>query len=215
MPKPPAAATFDISRPPAPGGPAGKVKGLLQFQKKKVLTYRRMLFIFAEFWEKWRNGGIINSNGVVAMKITVRGWGRDMGEKEIANHYLLDIQYKDNGTVYRSTPVIYDRGGNTTVSWYQPLRFTGDYRMDVQFSRSDIMKLFKCAFGSVLNENLFERYGLSVSPELRNAILRTVKLSDLTLGDLAAMNAAPESEETESKPEVKEPAKVPSILRRV
>jgi hypothetical protein len=149
------------------------------------------------------------------MKITVRGWRRNMGEKEIANHYLPDIQYRDDGTVYRNKPVIYDGGGNTTVAWYQPLRLTGDYRMDVQFSRSDVMKLFKCAFGSVLNERLFERYGLSVSPELRNAILRTVKLSDLTLGDLAAMNGEPENEKAENKEEVREPANVTSILRRV
>jgi hypothetical protein len=147
------------------------------------------------------------------MKITVRGWGRDMGEKEIANHFLLTMQYKADGTVYRERPSLYEGSGNITVAWFQPLKLTGDYRMEVQFSRTDIMKLFKCAFGSELSANLIEKYGLTFSEEVTKAILRTVKLSDLTLGDLAAMNAVPPSDQTAEAAE--EPPKVTPFLRRV
>jgi hypothetical protein len=134
------------------------------------------------------------------MKITVRGWGRDMGEKQIANHFLLTTEYKADGTVYRDTPILYKGAGNIIVAWFQRLKLTGHYRMEVQLSPTDVMTLFKCLFGSELDVKLIERYGLTFSPEATKAILRTVKLSDLTLGDLAAMGAAsPEEPATADK----------------
>jgi hypothetical protein len=46
------------------------------------------------------------------------------------------------------------------------------------------------------SSSLIERHGFTMSPEFIKAALRTVKLTDLTLGDLVAMNSAPAAEET-------------------
>jgi hypothetical protein len=131
------------------------------------------------------------------MEVTVRGWGRDMGEKQLGKHFLLTMQYRENGdsTVRRDTPALYrSAGGTISVGWFKELRLTGDYWMKVELNRYDVMKLFKCMFGSELQKSLVEEWGLTFSPELVKSILKTVKLSDLTLGDLVEMNA-PKSDE--------------------
>ncbi len=145
------------------------------------------------------------------MKVTVRGWGRNMGRTEIANFSLLTTEYRDNGTVSRNEPVLYDGPGNITVAWFQSLKLTGNYRMEVQLTGSDVMSLFKCYFGSELGVSLVERYGLTFSPELVKSILRTVKLSDITLGELAAM----QSVEPTTTEKVAKPTNVTPLLRRV
>jgi hypothetical protein len=148
------------------------------------------------------------------MKVSARGWGRDMGEKVLGNHFLLTMKLKTDGTTYRDEPVLYKNPGTVEVAWFQTMKLTGDYRMEVEFTRNDIMKLFKCMFGSELQQNLIEEWGLTFSPEVTKAILRTVKLSDLTLGDLAAMNTAPQSEEPAATEKAAEPTKVTPFLRR-
>ena len=148
------------------------------------------------------------------MKVTVRGWGRNMGSKEIGNHSILNMKYKTDGTAYRSEPVLYSRPGNITVAWFQPLKLTGGYRMEVQLTRDDIGKLFKCMFGSELQQNVIEEWGLSFSPEVVKSILKTVKLTDVTLGDLMAMNSSP-SEEPATAEKLVESTNVKPFLRRV
>jgi hypothetical protein len=91
------------------------------------------------------------------MKITVRGWRRDMGKTEIVDHDLLYVEYSDDGTVWRDTPALYHHLGGMKIAWCQPLRLTGNYRMDVHFSGSDIMRLFKCFFGSEIQQELVGR----------------------------------------------------------
>lgn len=136
------------------------------------------------------------------MRITVRGWARDMGRKEIMGHQLVDskISNDPNQSVYRNEPpLIFKSFPGIQIAWHQNLRFMGDYRMTVELSKSDIVRLFKSVFGSELDANLLERYGFTVSDDLKKAVLRTVKLSDVTLGDLAAMSS--ESEETQATAE--------------
>ncbi|MCG2665944.1 hypothetical protein ACFPFP_03250 [Bradyrhizobium sp. GCM10023182] len=128
------------------------------------------------------------------MEITVRGWSRDMGETKIANHFLPGVEYREDGTAYRDKPVMYNSGCGITVAWYQPLKLTGNYRMEVGLTRNDVMRLFKATFGSELQQSLVENHGLTFSPELVKAMLKTVKLTDLTLGDLVGMNAAAPAE---------------------
>jgi hypothetical protein len=59
--------------------------------------------------------------------------------------------------------------------------------MDLELSHSDIMKLFKAAFGGEIQPALLSRYGLKLSPELDKANLAKVKLGDLTLAELASL----------------------------
>src|SRR5947209_12951955 len=99
------------------------------------------------------------------MKVTVRGWSRDMGEKELTTIFLPTTEYRDDGTAYRSKPVMYDGNGGITVAWYQHMSLTGNYRMEVQLQRYDIMRLFKAAFGSEIQSHVVEKYGLTFSPE--------------------------------------------------
>jgi hypothetical protein len=141
-----------------------------------------------------------------------------MGTTEIANHFLPTTTYRESGTVGRDTPVIYERPGNVTVAWYQPLRLTGNYRMELQLSRSDIMRLFKCYFGSEIQQAVVEKYGLTFSPEVVKSILKTVKLTDLTLGELIAMNSstpANEEPEKEDKAAASSSNVTPLPLRRI
>jgi hypothetical protein len=125
------------------------------------------------------------------MKVTVRGWNRDMGETVIGDHRLLLTKYNEKGTVRRDTPALYEnhqRG--ITVAWFQELRLTGNYRMEVQLSQDDIVKLFKLAFDGELRSFLINDWKFTLSPELVKEALKTIKLTDLTLGDLIAMNNA-------------------------
>ena len=50
--------------------------------------------------------------------------------------------------------------------------------MEIQFTRDDVMRLFKCLFGRQLHTSLVEEYGLMFSPELVKSLL-TVKMTDL------------------------------------
>jgi len=148
------------------------------------------------------------------MKITVRGWNRDMGETVIADHPLQAVEYRyDDTRAYYNKPVLYWQSSVApmTVAWFQPMKLTGNYRMEIRFTRDDVMQLFKYFFlygGSQIDLDLVEEYGLTLSPELVKSILKKVKLPDLTLGDLMAMSAKkPEKPATADK--LVEAAKVP------
>jgi len=149
------------------------------------------------------------------MKVTVRGWNRDMGEKELGRHSLLFMDVNPDGTTYRDKPVLYTSAGSITVAWFQELKLTGNYRMEVELTENDIMSLFKQYFGSELKKGLTDRWGLTFSPELVKSILKTVKLSDLTLGDLVAMNTKAEDEKATGTETVDQPANVTPLRRRL
>jgi hypothetical protein len=106
------------------------------------------------------------------MKITVRRWGRDMGEKEIANHPLSTLEMSKDGRVRRDDPAVIIKSFYVDVAWHQTLKLTGDYRMEVRFSESDVIRLFKVMFGSELTTRLIEEQGFTISPELKKAFCR-------------------------------------------
>ncbi len=88
--------------------------------------------------------------------------------------------------------------------------------MEVFISYSDILRLFKARFGGVLNSSLIENEGFTMSPEFVKAALRTVKLTDLTLGDLAAMSGDDAPVETGEAENNKDASNVkPFPLKRV
>lgn len=137
------------------------------------------------------------------MKITVRGFNRDMGEKEITRESLSTVQWSETGGISRNNPAMYRVGGGLEIAWFQRLSFTGNYRMELSLSQYDIMRLFKSMFGTELRSSLLETEGFTMSPEFLKAALRTVKLTDLTLGDLVAMNSGPSDEDTSEATAVK------------
>ena len=73
--------------------------------------------------------------------------------------------------------------------------------MQVQFSQSDIIHLFKSVFGSELNASLIERHGFTISPELTKTILRTLPLGDL----FAILGGSSSAEESATAEKLVEP----------
>src|SRR5258708_19321493 len=146
------------------------------------------------------------------MEITARGWGRNMGDKRIVKVDLEEIaaSREPRKLVHFGRPGLFQSFGEASVAWGQSLRFTGDYRMQVDFTYSDVVTLFKAMFGSELDVSLLENHGFTVSPELKKKILSEIKLADLTIGDLAGLGASKEQSEP-----VKPAGEIKSFLRRV
>ena len=122
------------------------------------------------------------------MKVTVRGWNRDMGEKLVASHYLPAMEMNETGAISRDKPAMYRASGYLRIAWFRSLALTGNYRMEICLSRDDILRLFRSEFRGVLSSFLIEEEGFTMSEEFLKAALRTVKLTDLTVGDLVAMS---------------------------
>ena len=143
------------------------------------------------------------------MKLTARGWSRDMGENTLADYDLREVQARGdpNQRLLRSSPRMFESFGEVALHWVQRLRYAGEYRMELTFNRSDIVQLFKSAFGSELNVELLEQHGFTVSPELQKLLL--IRLGDLVTAraeeDAAPAkeeNAAPAKQEKQVEPEV-------------
>jgi hypothetical protein len=122
------------------------------------------------------------------MKIMGNGWSRDMGPTVVADFNLTELKYNyDIKITWPSEPVIYQDGRQMVVGWFRQLRMMGNYRMKIEFSNDDILCLFKLRFGDQLKEWLVDDAGFTISPELAKRALQSLKLSDITLADLAAM----------------------------
>jgi hypothetical protein len=126
----------------------------------------------------------------ISMKITVRGWSRDMGHTTIVAHDVSEMRFDKSGAHYNGSPVIFSNFPEIQILWHKNLKLTGDYLVSLALDRHEVLRLFKLTFGSDLGPRLVEEHGFTVSPALAKLILRTVKLPDLTLGDLVAMQAA-------------------------
>jgi hypothetical protein len=137
------------------------------------------------------------------MEITVRGWGRDMGTRSLVSHDLSEFLISNDP--YRrirwGAPGLFANYGTVNISWGQDLKHQGSYLMNVEYSQADIFKLFKASYGSELDVDLLEQ-GFTVSEALKKRMLSEIKMSELTLGDLAKLTggsaAAPEPKEPEA-----------------
>jgi len=130
------------------------------------------------------------------MDVTLRGWNRDMGKKPLTSVYLSDIApVKDPGKWVNWEGVSIFKGfGEVGIHWRQKMSYTGNYRMEVNFSTSDIVHLFKAWNGTELDVDLIDHHGFTVSPELRKRLLGEIKLADLAIGDLAGIASKKEDE---------------------
>jgi hypothetical protein len=68
-----------------------------------------------------------------------------MGTHTIARHDLSEFLISDDPrkTINRSSPGLFNSDGDVSVAWAQPLKFTGDYRMQIDFTQDDVFKLMK------------------------------------------------------------------------
>jgi hypothetical protein len=139
------------------------------------------------------------------MEITLRGWARDMGTKTLVTHDLSEFRIGNdpNHTIRWSSPGLFARYGAVTVSWGQKLQHQGSYRMDLKFSQDDVFKLFKASYGRELDVDLLE-HGFKISEALKKRMLSEIKLTDLTIGDLAKLGAStPASEPDDASAMIK------------
>ena len=127
------------------------------------------------------------------MYVTARGWSRNMGDNELGSIDVdeLRLNYDQNKRLWFDKPQLFPTRTGVEVHWGQELHLTGKYRMEITFLRSDIVQLFKAAFGSEINATMLDACGLTLSEDVKRQVLGTVKLADLTLGDLAKMTATP------------------------
>jgi hypothetical protein len=136
-----------------------------------------------------------------------------MGTRKIADYNLsvMTVSRDPQKIVYFGQSGLFKSYGEVSVAWGQNLRFTGDYRVQVDFTRSDVVKLFKAMFGSVITIDMLEEYGLSVSDDLKKKLLGEIKLADLTIGDLAGLGLASNKEEPAAE---ETPATVKTLFPR-
>lgn len=119
------------------------------------------------------------------MDIKVRGWNRDMGTHKLASHDLSDFRISDEPkkNIRWNSPGLFRHYGEVSVAWGQTLKFTGDYRMQIDFSQDDVLKLMKASYGRELDVDLLDK-GFVISDALKKKILSEIKWTELTLGDL-------------------------------
>jgi hypothetical protein len=137
-----------------------------------------------------------------------------MGTREIAEHCLADIPVSDNPNrvIRRDRPGIFGWRNRIFITWFQKLHLMGQYRMEVELSTNDILHLFKARFGTELRPWLLDE-GFTLSPEMAKHALKSVKLTDLTLGDLVAMNSSEEPATAEKL--VQSDSNVTPLRRRI
>ncbi|MGY3531435.1 hypothetical protein [Bradyrhizobium sp. USDA 4452] len=130
------------------------------------------------------------------MDVTLRGWSRDMGTKCLATADLSEISpVRDPREWVQWDGISLFKGFSSIgIHWRQKMSYTGNYRMEINLTSTDIVHLFKAWNGKELDVDLIDTHGFTVSPELRKRLLGEIKLADLTLGDLAGIASKKEEE---------------------
>jgi hypothetical protein len=148
------------------------------------------------------------------MKVTARGWGRDMGETVIADVDLTEAAVRrdpDRTISFGQDPIVFRKPiGGVSVDWGSRVTMGGKYRWEIQLNTDEIIRLFKLKLGSELDVDLLDDHGFTVSDDLKKRMIGSIKLADLTIGDLAKLSSTPAEEE-----ETPTPATVTPFRRRV
>ena len=152
------------------------------------------------------------------MKVTARGWGRDMGENVIADVDLTEtaVTRDPSRTIsFGNDPVVFRTGDGVSIDWGKRVILSGRYRWEVHLTTEEIMRLFRAKVGSELNVDLLDEHGFTVSEDLQKKILGSIKLADLTIGDLAKLGAAsPRASSLETSEPASQPAPITPFRRR-
>jgi hypothetical protein len=141
------------------------------------------------------------------MKVTARGWGRNMGDNVIADVDLTEasVTRDPNRLInFDKDPTIFRTGEGVNIDWGKRVNLGGRYRWEVELTTEEIIHLFRTKVGSELGVDLLEQHGFSVSEALKKRVLGSIKLADLTIGDLAKLGATAPSEQPK-------PASAPGI----
>jgi hypothetical protein len=147
------------------------------------------------------------------MKISARGWNRNMGSTEIADidlSGLLIDRREGNRTVHFNDSGLFAGVYRTWIAWGKSLTLGGNYRFEVEFTSADVLQLFKARFGTQLGPELLEEYGFTATPELERAVLSKIKLTDVTLGDLLKMGGNSDQQTATSE----KPVETKTFFRR-
>ncbi|MGY2902971.1 hypothetical protein [Bradyrhizobium sp. URHC0002] len=131
------------------------------------------------------------------MKVTARGWSRNMGAWILAEYDLKEyIPSSDPNQYLRyEGSAVFKLHDGIGIHWHKKLKLTGDYRIEVNFTKEDVAELFQNAIGRELTPEIIEKYDFIIAPELKKKMLGEIKLADLTIGDLASIAVAPEKKE--------------------
>jgi hypothetical protein len=124
-----------------------------------------------------------------------------MGENVIADIDLTvaAVTRDPNRTInFGNDPIVFRTGSGVSIDWGKRVNMGGRYRWEVELATDEIIRLFRMKVGSELDVSLLEQHGFTVSEDLQKKILGSIKLADLTIGDLAKLGAA-------SSPEASEP----------
>ena len=139
------------------------------------------------------------------MRVTARGWSRNMGDNVIADIDLTEAAVTRDPTrriTFGNEPTVFRTGDGVSIDWGKRVNMGGKYRWEVELTTDEIIRLFRVKVGSELDVGLLEQHGFTVSEDLQKKILGGIKLADLTIGDLARLGAAssPEASESTSQP---------------
>jgi hypothetical protein len=132
------------------------------------------------------------------MRITATGWNRDMGPNVIGDIDLGQVKPTEDHTArfdFDGAGFYITRWSLADIYWGKNLRLTGDYKVRTEFSRTDVLRLFRAMDGGLLTGDLVSNHGFVVYDDLKGKILKETKLvdflrskgvelSDVTLGDL-------------------------------
>jgi hypothetical protein len=99
--------------------------------------------------------------------------------KDGVNHFVYTPDKGFTKTVYRDKPSIFNSIFRVGVHWFQKLRFTGNYNMEVDFEDSDVIQLFMARFGTELDADLVSEHGFNISPELEKVVLGRINTKSL------------------------------------
>lgn len=150
------------------------------------------------------------------MKVTARGWARNMGDTIIADVDLTEAAVRrdpDRNIRFGADPVVFKKPlGDVSIDWATRVTMGGKYRFEIQLSTDEIIRLFKLKLGSKLDVDLLDDHGFSVSDDLKKRMIGSIKLADLTIGDLAKLTSTPSAEEEAEA--VSSPATVTPFRRR-
>lgn len=99
------------------------------------------------------------------MRVDFVGWSRNMGYNTIVNEDLREATiYKSNESAncsWKSISVDVHHNMIRMLGGY-PVRLGGDYRLEIDISKSEVAHLFRLAFGEELDVVALDKAGLRV-----------------------------------------------------
>jgi hypothetical protein len=126
-----------------------------------------------------------------------------MGDNILAQVDLTEasVSFDPNRRItFDKDPTIFRTAEGVNIDWGKPVNLGGRYRWEVELTTEEIIYLFRTKVGSELDVSLLEQHGFTVSEDLQKKVLGSIKLADLTIGDLAKLGATAPAEQPKPAP---------------